>query len=243
MYKGGRAGIELAEACVGFARDLRDVDVVVAPPYTALAAVAETLDGSPVSLSAQNLYPASEGAFTGEVSGAMLEECGCTWVIIGHSERRQVFGESNALVADKAAAALRHNLVPILCVGETLKERASGETLGIVERQVEAFLDIIAQSTKPVAIAYEPVWAIGTGRTAGPSEAEEVHAAIRSWLFKKDPALADRTRILYGGSVKPENASALLACPNVDGALVGGASLDAASFGAIASAAAVTPAT
>ena len=237
MFNGGRSGVELAEACVAFARDLPGVDVVVAPPFTALAAVADTIDGSPVQLAAQNLHPKHEGAFTGEISGPMLEECGCTWVIVGHSERRQVFGETDTFVADKTSAALRHDLLPIVCVGETLQQRESGETLRVVKQQVDAFLDIIAQSPASVAIAYEPVWAIGTGKTAGPTEAEEVHAAIRTWLEKKDPKLAARTRILYGGSVKPDNAAALLACPNVDGALVGGASLDAASFGAIAKAA------
>ncbi|CAN5908996.1 hypothetical protein BH11MYX4_BH11MYX4_59760 [soil metagenome] len=167
----------------------------------------------------------------------MLEECGCTWVIVGHSERRQNHAESDALVAEKTAAALKHDLLPIVCVGETLQQRESGETLRVVKQQVDAFLDVIAQTTKAVAIAYEPVWAIGTGKTAGPAEAEEVHAAIRQWLEKKSPDLAKRTRILYGGSVKADNAAALFACPNVDGALVGGASLDAGSFGAIAKAA------
>ena len=237
MFNGGRSGVELAEACVAFARDLRNVDVIVAPPYTALAAVADTIDGSPVQLAAQNIYPKDHGAYTGEISGPMLEECGCTWVIIGHSERRQYFAESDAFVAEKAAAALKHDLLPMLCVGESLQQRESGETLRVVKQQVDAFLDVIAQTTKAVAIAYEPVWAIGTGKTAGPAEAEEVHAAIRQWLEKKNPDLAKRTRILYGGSVKADNAAALFACPNVDGALVGGASLDAGSFGAIAKAA------
>jgi triosephosphate isomerase len=167
----------------------------------------------------------------------MLEECGCTWVIVGHSERRQYFAESDSFVADKTSAALRHDLLPIVCVGETLQQREAGEMLRVVKQQVDAFLDVIAQTPKAVAIAYEPIWAIGTGKTAGPTEAEEVHTAIRSWLEKKSPDLAKRTRILYGGSVKPENAAALLACPNVDGFLVGGASLDAGSFGAIARAA------
>jgi triosephosphate isomerase len=237
MFNGGRSGVELAEACVAFARDLPGVDVVVAPPYTALAAVADTIDGSPVQLAAQNIYPKDHGAFTGEISGPMLEECGCTWVIVGHSERRQIFGETDAFVAEKASATLAHDLLPILCVGETLQQREAGETLRVVKQQVDAFLDVIAQTPKSVAIAYEPVWAIGTGKTAGPTEAEEVHAAIRTWLEKKDASLAARTRLLYGGSVKADNAAALLACPNVDGALVGGASLDAASFGAIAKAA------
>ncbi|GAC1556742.1 MAG: triose-phosphate isomerase [Polyangiales bacterium] len=234
MFNGGRTGVELAEGCVAFARDLPGVDVVIAPPFTALAAVADTIDGSPVQLAAQNVYPKDQGAFTGEISGPMLEECGCTWVIVGHRERRQYVAETDSFVAEKAAAALRHELLPIVCVGETLQQREAGEMLRVVKQQVDAFLDVIAQTPKAVAIAYEPIWAIGTGKTAGPTEAEEVHAAIRSWLEKKSPDLAKRTRILYGGSVKPDNAAALLACPNVDGFLVGGASLDAGSFGAIA---------
>jgi triosephosphate isomerase len=241
MYRGGRSSVELAQGVVAFARELasapRKIDVVVAPPFTALAAVAETIDGSPVTLAAQNLYPKPEGAYTGEISGPFLKDCGCTWVIVGHSERRQYFGETDAFIADKVAAALSSGLIPIVCVGETLEQRERGETLRVVKTQVEAFLDIIARASEAVAIAYEPVWAIGTGKTAGPAEAEEVHAAIRTWLGTKSAALADRTRILYGGSVKPDNAAALLACPNVDGALVGGASLDAGSFGAIARAA------
>ena len=237
MFNGGRSGVELAEGCVAFARDLPSVDVVIAPPFTALAAVADTIDGSPVQLAAQNVYPKDQGAFTGEISGPMLEECGCTWVIVGHSERRQILGETDSFVADKVSAALRHDLLPIVCVGETLQQREAGEMLRIVKQQVDAFLDVIAQTPKAVAIAYEPIWAIGTGKTAGPTEAEEVHLAIRSWLEKKSPDLAKRTRILYGGSVKPDNAGVLLACPNIDGFLVGGASLDAGSFGAIANAA------
>lgn len=237
MFNGGRAGIELAQQCIEFAREARLVDVVLAPPFTALAAVADTIEGTPITLAAQNCHAKDTGAFTGEVSPAMLKECGCTWVILGHSERRQLFGETDAGVAEKAAAVLKHDLLPILCVGETLAQRESGETLRVVKQQVDAFLDVIAQAKQAVAIAYEPVWAIGTGKTAGPSEAEEVHEAIRQWLTKKDEALAAKTRILYGGSVKADNAKALLACPNIDGALVGGASLDAASFGAIAKAA------
>jgi triosephosphate isomerase len=237
MFHGGRSSVELAHGVVTFARSLPDVDVVVAPPFTALAAVAETIDGSSVKLAAQNLYPKDSGAFTGEVSAPFLAECGCAWVIVGHSERRQYFAETDAFVAEKTAAALAHDLLPIVCVGETLAQREAGETLAVVKRQVDAFLDVIARTKHAVAIAYEPVWAIGTGKNAGPAEAEEVHAAIRTWLQGKDEALAQRTRILYGGSVKPDNAAALLGCPNVDGALVGGASLDAASFGAIAKAA------
>ncbi|HEY8076197.1 MAG TPA: triose-phosphate isomerase [Labilithrix sp.] len=238
MFHGGRSAVELAQACVDFARGTPKVDVVVAPPFTALAAVADTIDGTPVRLAAQNVHPKDQGAFTGEVSAPFLKDCGCAWVIVGHSERRQYFAETDAFVAEKVAASLAHDLLPIICVGETLAQRESGETLRVVKQQVDAFLDVIARSDHAVAIAYEPVWAIGTGKNAGPAEAEEVHAAIRAWLEKKSAPLATRTRILYGGSVKPDNAAALLACANIDGALVGGASLDAGSFGAIAKAAA-----
>ncbi len=237
MHHGGRTGVELAHAVVGITASVPHVDLVVAPPYTALAACAEECDGSRVEISAQNLHPKDSGAFTGEISATMLLDAGCRWVIVGHSERRQLFGETDALVAEKTAAALKGGLTPIICVGETLAEREAGTTLAVVDRQVRAFLAGIAGDTHAVAIAYEPVWAIGTGKNAGPAEAQEVHAAIREWLNKSSPALAARTRILYGGSVKADNARALLDAPDVDGALVGGASLDAASFGAIAKAA------
>lgn len=239
MFHGGPTGIELAQNVVKTVAPLANakVDVVIAPPYTVLAAIAGELDGTNVKLSAQDVHPKTEGAFTGEISAKFLVDCGCTWVIVGHSERRQYHGETDAIVADKTAAALAGGLLPIVCVGETLAQREGGETLRVVKQQVDAFLDVIAQAKDAVAIAYEPVWAIGTGKTAGPKEAEEVHAAIREWLTKKSPELAGKTRILYGGSVKADNAAALLGCPNVDGALVGGASLDAGSFGAIARAA------
>ena len=243
MHHGGTSGVELAGAMVKIARDTPHVDVVIAPPFTVLAACAHEVDGSGVEIAAQNFCPKDSGAFTGEISAPMLKDSGCRWVIVGHSERRQLFGETNESVAQKAAAALGAGLVPIVCVGETLAERESGKTLDVVTHQVNAFLGAIAAHAMPVAIAYEPVWAIGTGKNAGPAEAEEVHEHIRRLLVDaktgKHPGLAARTRILYGGSVKADNAAALLACPNVDGALVGGASLDAGSFGAIARAAEV----
>lgn len=242
MYHGGASGVGLAHECAGIARECAGIDVVVAPPATVLAACAHEAERSPLGIAGQNLYPKDVGAFTGEVSGPMLRDAGCAWVILGHSERRQYFAETDAFVAEKTTAALGAGLIPIVCVGETLEQREGGETLKVVERQVTAFLDIASQQLRgggaPVAIAYEPVWAIGTGKTAGPAEAEEVHAFIRKLLHAKDPALADRTRVLYGGSVKPNNAEALLSAPNVDGFLIGGASLEAASFGAIARAAA-----
>ncbi len=233
MHHGGPSGVDLAGAIVKLSPDAPRVDVVIAPPFTALAACAHECDGSHVEISAQNFSPEPSGAFTGEVSAEMLLQTGCKWVIVGHSERRQLFGETDATVAAKVKAALKAGLVPIACVGETLQEREAGQTVAVVERQVRAFLGILADSDLDAAIAYEPVWAIGTGRTAGPAEAQAVHGAIRAWLAARSPALALRTRILYGGSVKPENARALLTERDVDGALVGGASLDAKSFGAI----------
>jgi triosephosphate isomerase len=242
MYHGGASGVTLAAAVIELSSEVERVDLVVAPPFTALAACAHECEGSRVQVAGQNLYPKDSGAFTGEVSAPMLVEAGCAWVIIGHSERRQHFGETDAFIAEKVAAALKTGLLPIVCVGETLAEREAGRTLEVVERQVRAFLKVIATTERNVAIAYEPVWAIGTGKNAGPAEAQEVHEAIRGWLTEQPaaaPGLAARTRILYGGSVKPDNASGLFDAPDVDGALVGGASLDAASFGAIARAAEV----
>jgi triosephosphate isomerase len=233
MYKGGADGVALAHAVAAGAHDVRDVDVVVAPPFTALAAVAHevhSVAGERVGVAAQNLHPKPEGAFTGEVSASMLLESGCRWVIVGHSERRQLFGETDPGVREKTAAALAAGLRPIVCVGETLDEREAGRTLEIVFRQVDAFTAELAESPGVGVIAYEPVWAIGTGKVAGPDQAEEAHAAIRERLRRKSAALAESTLILYGGSVKADNAAKLLACPNVDGALVGGASLEAGSF-------------
>jgi triosephosphate isomerase len=233
MYKGGAHGVTLAHAVAEGVRDLTGVDVVVAPPFTALAAVAHevsTIAGGRVGVAAQNLYPKPEGAFTGEVSAPMLVESGCKWVIIGHSERRQFFGETDAGVRDKVVAALATNLRPIVCVGETLAEREAGRTLEVVSRQIEAVVGELANRPDLAVIAYEPVWAIGTGKVAGPDQAEEAHAAIRERLGAVSQSLAEKAPILYGGSVKAENAAMLLACPNVDGALVGGASLEAGSF-------------
>ena len=237
MHHGGRTGVELAQAVVKLTTGVPHVDLVIAPPFTALAACAHECDESRVEMAGQDLWPKDSGAVTGEISAPMLVEAGCRWVIVGHSERRQFFGETDSLVAEKVEAALRGGLVPIACVGETLEQREGGLTLEVVERQVRAFLRAIAASSRAAAIAYEPVWAIGTGKNAGPHEAQEVHEAIRGWLRRESEELGSRTRILYGGSVKPDNARALLAAADVDGALVGGASLDAASFGAIVQAA------
>jgi triosephosphate isomerase len=230
MYKGGAAGCELARAVVEACGDLAGVDIVLCPPFTALAAVAHEVEGSRVMVGGQNLYAKDEGAFTGEISGPMLLESGCRWVIIGHSERRQYFGETDAGVREKVVAALRLGLRPIVCIGETLEQREGGRTLDVVRSQLDAFAGDLAQKPGFGAVAYEPVWAIGTGKVAGPEQAQEVHALVRARLRELGPVLAEQTHILYGGSVKPDNATSLLGCPDVDGALVGGASLDVTSF-------------
>jgi triosephosphate isomerase len=227
---------ELARGIVQGLGEAPRPEVAVAPPYTALAAVAEVLAGTPVHLAAQDVFWEEKGAFTGAISPLMLVDVGCRLVIIGHSERRQHFGETDATVNRKVKAALRTGLAPIVCVGETLAEREEGRTLAVVERQIrEGLAGLPADAGARLVIAYEPVWAIGTGRTATPAQAQEVHAFIRTLL----PGLLGtaRVRILYGGSVTPDNAAALLAEPDIDGALVGGASLMAASFLAIIAAA------
>ena len=210
-------------------------EVVVAPPYTALAAAAEALRGSPIELGAQNVHWEAKGAFTGEISAAMLLEMGCRWVIVGHSERRQLFGETDTGVNRRTRAALGAGLRPIVCIGETLEERDAGRTLEVVRRQTQAaLLDVGAAGIQTLCIAYEPVWAIGTGRTATPDQAEEVHAEVRGIVAElAGTETSDRLRILYGGSVKPDNIDSLMAQPDVDGALVGGASLEVESFARI----------
>lgn len=214
------------------------VDVAVCPPAVYLHDVAATLAGSNIGLGAQNMSDQAEGAFTGEVSGAMLKDLGCKYVILGHSERRQLFGETDASVNAKLKKSLADGLIPIVCVGETLDEREAGTTAQVVAEQVRGSLaDLTAQQASQIVIAYEPVWAIGTGKTATPEQAEEVHAQIRGLLTELFGDVADTIRIQYGGSVKPDNAAELLGKPNIDGALVGGASLKADSFAAIVKAA------
>ncbi|MBI4705401.1 MAG: triose-phosphate isomerase [Deltaproteobacteria bacterium] len=239
MHAGGADSCDLALAVAEATRSCGATDVLVAPPFTALAAVSHRLSeaGAALMVGAQNLHPEPKGAFTGEVAAGMLREAGADWVIVGHSERRQLFGETDELVARKTKAVLAAGLRPIVCVGETLAQREAGETLSVVERQLGAVLPILAERPGVGAIAYEPVWAIGTGRVAKPEDAQHVHGAIRGMLAEKSRELAQSTRVLYGGSVKPDNAEGLLRQPDIDGALVGGASLDAAGFAAIAQAA------
>jgi triosephosphate isomerase len=237
MYK------TVAEA-EAFARELlplvagAEVEVVVAPGFVALAAVGRALAGSAVALAAQNVNPNEQGPFTGEISAGMLADAGCRYAIVGHSERRALFGETNAFVAAKAAALLAKGIRPIVCVGESLAEREAGQTLAIVGSQLQESLAKVpdAQAAELV-VAYEPVWAIGTGRTATPETAQQVHAALRAALVERFGAAGHEIRIQYGGSVKPENTADLMAQADIDGALVGGASLDAKSFAAIVRAA------
>jgi len=214
-------------------------EVAVCPPTVYLAAVADAIAGSPIELGAQNLYPAADGAFTGEVNAAMLSDVGCRFVILGHSERRQLLGETDAEVAKKLQAALAGNLVPIVCVGETLAQREANETDKVVETQIRGSLTGLDEvRAAGIVIAYEPVWAIGTGLTATPAQAEAVHKMIRELLSEMfTPHIASQIRIQYGGSVKADNAAELLGQANIDGALVGGASLKVADFLAIIAAA------
>ncbi|WP_457573139.1 triose-phosphate isomerase [Desulfolithobacter sp.] len=235
MHLTSDQAVALARTIAGAASDVADRDVMIAPAFTSLPAVAEILADSPLLLGAQNVAWEEQGAFTGEVSAVMLKEFGVTMVIIGHSERRHIFGETDELINRRLRGALRFGLAPVLCVGETLEEREEGITMQVLERQVHAGLaGVEAGDMGRVVIAYEPVWAIGTGQTASKEQAQEAHGFIRSVvanLYEKN--LAGQMRILYGGSVKPENVDGLMAEPDIDGALVGGAALKSDSFARI----------
>lgn len=225
----------LATAVLDATKGHAQVDIVVCPPFTYLSQVGGLLASGPIALGAQDICEQTgQGAFTGEVSGQMLRDVGCRYVIIGHSERRQFFDDTDSRVADKFKAAQAEELLPILCVGESLAEREGGQTEAVLARQLQAVL--AAAGVKAFAnavLAYEPVWAIGTGRTASPEQAQSAHAFLRQLIAKEDAIIARDLRILYGGSVKPDNAATLFACPDVDGGLIGGASLDATQFAAI----------
>ena len=211
--------------------DEKSVDVVIAPPFTVLHTVANLLKITSVSLAAQNMHFEEKGAFTGEISPAMISDIGCTHVILGHSERRTIFGESDELINKKINAARNFGLEVIFCIGETLAEREAGKTFDVLKRQIQAGLKDIPSDG--IIVAYEPVWAIGTGKTATTAEAQEAHKFVRTRLADLYGKAAEGIRILYGGSVTPENIDTLMACPDVDGALVGGASLKADSFARI----------
>ena len=234
MHMTAAEAVAFAEAFVPKVGDATGVDVAIAPPFTALDRLARALAGSNVALAAQNVNPEPKGAFTGEIAPGMLAELGCRYAIVGHSERRTYYGESNAYVANKAGALFAAGIVPIVCVGESLEERESGRTIEVVGAQLEGSLALIPEArAADLVVAYEPIWAIGSGRTATPETAQQVHAFVRERLLARFGGAGDRIRIQYGGSVKPENVDELMAQPDIDGALVGGASLDPAAFSRI----------
>jgi len=233
MHKTSRqtAGF-VRELLEGLANGTLVCEVIVAPPFTSIESAVKAAAGAFIQVSGQNLHWEDQGAFTGEISGGMLKDLGCTHVIVGHSERRQYFGETDEAVNRKIKAAVRNNLIPMFCLGETLEERESGKTFDVVRRQLSVGLrDMNLPDPGRFVIAYEPVWAIGTGRTATPEQAQEVHAFLRSELAALSPkGFSEQVRILYGGSVKPDNARTLMGCEDIDGGLVGGASLKADDF-------------
>jgi triosephosphate isomerase len=235
MFKTGIEAVETAARLVKLVAGTTDIDVMIAPPFTALAPVSDIVKGSCVSLGAQNLFWEAQGAFTGEISPAMLVSAGCKYVIIGHSERRQYFNETDETVNKRIQAAVNNDLIPVMCVGESEKERESKDTFSVLDKQVKKGLEgFSSDDLERLVIAYEPVWAIGTGKTATSHQAQEVHQFLRSVLEKNfGNMLANSIRILYGGSVKPNNIAELMAMPDVDGALVGGASLDPETFSKI----------
>ncbi len=236
LHKTLAEAVELATGLKKELADIRDADLVIAPVFTALSRVADALKGSNISLAAQNCCAEKSGAFTGEVSPTLLADAGCRSVIVGHSERRQLFGETDEGINRKVKAVLAEGLQAIFCIGETLEERDGGATFDVLSRQITAGLaGLTAAQMATVVVAYEPVWAIGTGRTASPGQAQEAHAFVRGRLAELFGApTAEKTRILYGGSVKPDNVDGLMAQPDIDGSLVGGASLNLADFVRIA---------
>ena len=232
MFKTVHEAVAFAKEFRSLVKDAGDLEIVIAPPFTAIHPVAEALRGTNIAVAAQDTYWEREGAFTGEISPAMIKEAGAEYVVIGHSERRRLFHETDAIVNKKVIASHAAELTPIVCVGETLDERERNEALAVLDRQMKGGLDgLTAAQVSELVIAYEPVWAIGTGRNASAAQAEEAHAHIRTRLrqwFGAD--VADACRVIYGGSVKPDNIRELVAEPDVDGALVGGASLEVRSF-------------
>jgi len=223
-------GVQLAKA---LAEGLGDVsqEVAVCVPFVYLSDIRNALAGSPIAIGAQNVADQAAGAYTGEVSATMLADCGCKYALVGHSERRSYYGDSNQSVAQRFCQAQKQNIIPVLCVGETLQEREDNKTFQVVDEQLDAVIDAAGiEAFANAVIAYEPVWAIGTGKTASDEQAQEVHQYIRQRIAARSQAIADKVQILYGGSVKPDNAKGLFAMPDIDGGLVGGASLDAKGF-------------
>lgn len=236
---GPRAAGDLAAGLVPRLSERGEVDIAVFPTALSITTVLAAVEGSGIEVGVQQVHRENKGAYTGTNSAVMAREAGCTRLLIGHSERRQLFGETDADVAAKITVGLAAGLLPVVCIGETLAQRDAGQVDAIVHGQISAALEgLEADQVSTLTLAYEPVWAIGTGRTATPQQAQDVHASIRGWLRSHYPAyVADEMRILYGGSVKPANAADLLACPDIDGALVGGASLTVDAFGGIVDAA------
>jgi triosephosphate isomerase len=232
MFKTIPEGINLVNIIKAGVHKVTECDVVVCPPFTALAAISALLQESNIELGAQDMHFETEGAFTGEISPLMLKDVGCRYAILGHSERRAYFSEKDELINKKVMAALKYNIIPIVCIGETLDEREARRAFEVVKHQFDhSLMDLKSEEIERVVIAYEPVWAIGTGRTATPEQAEQMHSYIRRLLNEKyGEEVASHVKILYGGSVKPDNISQLITKPNVDGALVGGASIKAESF-------------
>jgi triosephosphate isomerase len=231
MHKTSAEARSFATSFAPLVKDVGHVDIVLAPPFTALSALGEAISGTRISLAAQNASAEESGAYTGEIAAGMLAELGCRYTIVGHSERRTLYGESSELVARKAETLLGHGILPIVCVGESLEEREAGRTFDVVGAQLRESLARIPSARAPeVVVAYEPIWAIGTGKTATPELAQEVHGRIRGLIRELLGEAAEAIRIQYGGSVKPDNVATLMAQPDIDGALVGGASLDPASF-------------
>lgn len=231
MNKNVAQSLALAKAIKEGVKDVSDVEVLICPTFVSLCAVNQEINNTNVKLGAQNLFWENSGAFTGEISAPMIKDVGCSYVIVGHSERRQYFGETDECVNKKTKAALANGLIPIVCVGETLQQREANETLKVIERQVkEGLKELTPQEAKIIVLAYEPVWAIGTGKTATGDQAQEVIGFIRKVYSQVYGDIGQEIRILYGGSVKPDNISELMKKPDIDGGLVGGASLDADSF-------------
>ncbi len=235
MFKTGPEAVETTDRLVKLLSTTIDVDVMIAPPFTALALVSDMLKKTPISLGAQNLFWQAEGAYTGEISASMLVSAGCRYVIVGHSERRQYFGETDETVNKKIKAAVKNDLIPVMCIGESETERESKETFSVLDRQVQKGLKgFSADEMETLVIAYEPIWAIGTGKTATADQAQEIHLFLRAMLGKKfGNKLAKSLRILYGGSVKSDNITDLMRMPDIDGALIGGASLEPETFSKI----------
>lgn len=232
MCKTNEEAVGLVQTIKAGIHTVHDVTVVLCPPFTALSDVSKLIEETPIELGGQNMFHEAEGAFTGEVSPLMLKDIRCRYVILGHSERRQIFKEHDAFINKKVKLALKYSLIPILCVGEVLHEREENQHLAVVKNQLEASLrGLQPEEVAKVVLAYEPVWAIGTGKTASPEQAEQMHSYIRRLLKEScGKEIAERIQILYGGSVKPDNVVSLMSKPNVDGALVGGASLKGESF-------------